>query len=143
MEKGQIRFQNTGVLLGHNGWITSIVAGHSKKDEEDSRLLVSASRDKTIIVWRLNLDAKANDTIFGQPQKQLKGHDHFISDLALSSENLYVLSSSWDKTMRLWDLKKGATSYKFKGHNKEILSCCFSPENRVILSGGCEKEINL
>ena len=110
MEKPDITFENSGLLLGHNGWVTSIVAGHSKKDEEDSRMLISASRDKTIIVWRLNLDAKDSDELFGQPQKQLKGHDHFINDLALSSENLYALSASWDKTMRLWDLKKGIVS---------------------------------
>ena len=62
-------FENNGVLLGHNGWVTAIVAGHSKKEEEDSKMLISASRDRTIIVWRLNLESKTSDTLFGQPQK--------------------------------------------------------------------------
>ena len=136
-------FENNGVLLGHNGWVTAIVAGHSKKEEEDSKMLISASRDRTIIVWRLNLESKTSDTLFGQPQKQLKGHDHFINDLALSGENLFALSASWDKTMRLWDLQKGVVAHKFKGHEKEVNTCCFSPDNRVILSGGCDKAINL
>ncbi len=63
--------------------------------------------------------------------------------MALSGENLFALSASWDKTMRLWDLQKGVVAHKFKGHEKEVNTCCFSPDNRVILSGGCDKAINL
>jgi guanine nucleotide-binding protein subunit beta-2-like 1 protein len=129
--------------MGHTGWVTGIVAGHSKKEEEDTRMLISCSRDKSIIVWRLNLDAKEGDEVFGQPQKQLRGHDHFINDLCLSCENQFALSASWDRSLRLWDLRKGEVAHKFIGHDKEVLSCCFNPDNRVILSGGCEKNIKL
>jgi WD40 repeat protein len=66
-EKPDIEFTDRGLLLGHNGWVTGIVAGHSKKDEEDTKMLVSCSRDKSIIVWRLKLDAKEGDELFGQP----------------------------------------------------------------------------
>ena len=82
----EIHFTERGLLCGHTGWVTGIVAGNQKKDEEDTRMLVSCSRDRSIIVWRLNLEAKEGDELFGQPQKQLKGHDHFINDLCLSSK---------------------------------------------------------
>ena len=71
MEDDQLeyKFTNRGLLLGHSGWVTGIVAGHAKKDEEDTKMIVSCSRDKSIIVWRLNPDAKEDDELFGQPQK--------------------------------------------------------------------------
>jgi WD40 repeat protein len=58
MSSDSIDFRNRGLLKGHTDWVTAIVAGKSKKDEDDSKLLVSGSRDKTLIVWRLNPDAK-------------------------------------------------------------------------------------
>jgi len=58
-----------GTLKGHNGWVTSIVSGNAKKDEEETKMLISASRDRSIIVWSLNLDAKSDDQLFGQPHK--------------------------------------------------------------------------
>lgn len=60
----------------------------------------------------------------------LTGHSHFVSDLALSNENCYAVSSSWDKTLRLWDLRAGKTSRKFYGHTKEVFTVAFSPDNR-------------
>lgn len=94
-----------GLLEGHSGWITSIVSGHSQKENEDSHVLISGSRDKTIIVWRLY--EKGNDGYYGLPFRSLEGHEHFISDLALSADNAFAISSSWDKTLRLWDLRAG------------------------------------
>jgi WD40 repeat protein len=81
-----IQFSDRGLLIGHTNWVTGIVAGNQKKDEEDTRMLVSCSRDRSIIVWRLNLEAKEGDQHFGQPQKQLVGHDHFVNDVCLSSK---------------------------------------------------------
>lgn len=64
-DRPNITFVDKGLLMGHTGWVTGIVAGHSKKEEEDTRMLISCSRDKSIIVWRLNLDAKEGDEVFG------------------------------------------------------------------------------
>ena len=40
----------------------------------------------------------------GKPIKSLHGHTNAVSDVVLSSDGQYALSSSWDKTLRLWDL---------------------------------------
>jgi len=56
---------------------------------------------------------------------------------------MYALSSSWDKTLRLWDLRTGKTSRKFVGHTKEVLSCTFSTDNRQIISAGADKTFKL
>jgi len=46
--------QNQGLLEGHSDWVTSIVAGYSQKENEDPNILISGSRDKSIIIWKLH-----------------------------------------------------------------------------------------
>ena len=75
-------------------------------------------KDKTIIVWQLTRD----DSAFGFPKKILHGHNHFVSDVVISSDGQFALSSSWDKTLRLWDLNSGMTTRKFVGHTGDVLS---------------------
>jgi len=137
-------FAYQGTLLGHSDWVTSIVAGYSQKENEDSPVLVSGSRDKSLIIWRLDEENADNkEGTYGQPFRQLTGHNHFVTDLSLSQENCFVISSSWDKTLRLWDLRTGKTSRIFVGHNKEVHSVSFSPDNRQILSCGADREVKL
>lgn len=99
------------MLKGHNGWVTSIVTGHSQAENEDSELLITGGRDNTILMWSLN--KQNQDGEYGVPYKSMTGHSHFISDMSLSNDNCFLISSSWDKTMRLWDLRTCKTSKLF------------------------------
>lgn len=102
-------------------------------------MILSASRDKTLIQWRLTRD----ETNFGVPHKMLKGHSHFVSDVVMSSDGQFALSGSWDKTLRLWDLSASKTTRMFKGHTKDVLSVAFSADNRQIVSGSRDRTIKL
>lgn len=123
-----------GTLCGHNGWVTQIATNPKYPD-----MILSSSRDKTLIVWKLTRD----ETNYGVPQKRLYGHSHFISDVVLSSDGNYALSGSWDKTLRLWDLAAGKTTRRFEDHTKDVLSVAFSVDNRQIVSGSRDKTIKL
>jgi len=102
-------------------------------------MILSSSRDKSLIVWRLTRD----ETNYGYAQKALRGHGHFVSDVVLSSDGQFALSSSWDHTLRLWDLNAGTTTRRFIGHTKDVLSVAFSADNRQIVSGSRDKTIKL
>ena len=39
-------------------------------------MLLSGSRDKTLIIWNLTRD----ETSYGYPKRSLKGHSHIVSD---------------------------------------------------------------
>nr|QIE08071.1 receptor for activated C kinase 1 [Sinonovacula constricta] len=121
-------------LQGHGNWVTQIATTPQYPD-----MILSASRDKTLIQWRLTRD----DTNFGVPHKMLKGHSHFVSDVVMSSDGQFALSGSWDKTLRLWDLSTSKTRGMFKGHTKDVLSVAFSADNRQIVSGSRDKTIKL
>lgn len=123
-----------GSLPGHRDWVTCIATSTENPD-----MLLTGSRDKTIIVWQLT----RNEDSYGYPKKQLTGHNHFVTDLAISSDGQFALSSSWDKTLRLWDLNTGETSRRFVGHDKEVLSVSFSADNRQIVSGSMDRTIKL
>merc|ERR1712227_920651 len=114
-----------GTLKGHNGWVTQIATTPVFPD-----MLLSASRDKTIIMWHLTRE----DTQYGIPKRRLQGHSHFVSDVVISSDGQFCLSGSWDGTLRLWDLASGNTTRRFIGHTKDVLSVAFSADNRQIVS---------
>jgi guanine nucleotide-binding protein subunit beta-2-like 1 protein len=84
MEEDQIapEFTFKGVLEGHSNWVTAIVSGYSQKENEDSPVLVSGSRDKSLIIWKLFENDEEGK--YGQAYRMLTGHSHFVSDLALS-----------------------------------------------------------
>merc|ERR1712233_174794 len=126
-----------GTLQGHNGAITSIATNRDTPD-----VLISASRDKTIISWTLNDTSRADDAA-GVPKRSLQGHSHFVEGVVLSSDGAFALSCSWDRTLRLWGLKNGVTTKTFVGHDKDVLSVAFSADNRQIVSGSRDKTIKL
>jgi guanine nucleotide-binding protein subunit beta-2-like 1 protein len=61
----------------------------------------------------------------------------------ISSDGAYALSSSWDKTLRLWELATGSTTKTFVGHTNDVLSVSFSADNRQIVSGSRDRTIKL
>jgi guanine nucleotide-binding protein subunit beta-2-like 1 protein len=142
MSKKSITSQFVGFLKGHSDQVTSIVTGTSDSDERDSTIVVSGSRDKSIILWKLEGTNEETKT-YGKPLKAMTGHSHFVTDLALTNSNSHLISSSWDKTMRLWNLRTSETQSLFKSDGKEINTVCFSKDDRLIFSGGCENAMKL
>ena len=144
MAESTISCEFSGFLKGHSDLVTSIVSGFSVTQDKDSTVLISGSRDKTIILWMLEGEAQGQENrLFGRPLKSMTGHNHFVTDLALTSGNTHLISSSWDKTMRLWNLRTCESQSLFKSDNKEINTVCFSKDDRYIFSGGCENKMML
>ncbi|ANB12085.1 guanine nucleotide-binding protein subunit beta [Sugiyamaella lignohabitans] len=123
-----------GTLEGHNGWVTALATSASNPD-----ILLSASRDKSLIIWNLTRDEQA----YGVPKRSLHGHAHIVQDVTISQDGSYAISASWDKTLRLWDLNDGTTLRRFVGHTGDVLSVSFSPDNRQIVSAGRDRTIKV
>ena len=50
-----------------------------------------------------------DETNYGIAKRSLHGHNHFVSDVVISSDGQFALSGSWDSTLRLWDLSTSVT----------------------------------
>jgi guanine nucleotide-binding protein subunit beta-2-like 1 protein len=132
-------------MKGHNGWVNCMKVGQEKIDDNQYKdFLISGSRDKTLIVWDIAEKTDTDDDKeWGKPRKVLTGHSHFISDLDLSQDSRFCLSSSWDGTIRLWNLATGTTRKTLVGHSKDVLTVAFSPDNRQISTGSIDKTIKI
>jgi len=124
-----------GELHGHGNWVTSIAT-----TPENPNMILSASRDKSVIVWNLTREEGKD---YGVPRRSLRGHNHFVSDVVISSDGQFALSGSWDGTLRLWDINSGNCTRRFVGHSKDVLSVAFSADNRQIVSGSRDRTVKL
>eukprot|EP01036_Dinobryon_divergens_P023890 gene23890-32285_t len=123
-----------GELVGHGGWVTAIAT-----TGENQNMILTASRDKTIIVWNLQKE----ESNYGYARRALRGHNHFVSDIVISSDGQFALSGSWDATLRLWEINTGKCTRRFVGHTKDVLSVAFSSDNRQIVSGSRDRTVKL
>lgn len=123
-----------GQLIGHGGWITAIAT-----TTENPNIVLSASRDKSVMVWEITRD----ESNYGFARRALRGHNHFVSDVVISSDGQFALSGSWDGTLRLWEIATGKCTRRFNGHTKDVLSVAFSVDNRQIVSGARDRTIKL
>lgn len=138
-EEEKTSFIFKGYLTGHNGWITSLAMGSF----DGKPMLISGSRDRTLIRWEINAEAEERNETIGKPLHMYKGHSHFIQDICLSQDSHYALSASWDKTVRLWNLKEGSSTRLFQGHTKDVLAVALSADNKLVLTGGRDKSLKL
>lgn len=86
------------VMEGHNGRITDL-AFVKRSSGHPTRLLITASTDKTLRSW--NLADGAAERIF-------KGHAALVPTLDVISHGTLVASGSGDCTARLWDAEGGS-----------------------------------
>lgn len=68
-------------LQGHEGWVTSIACPLDNSD-----ILLSSSRDKSVILWTLTREDSGPDGNYGFPRRSLRGHSHFVQDVVISSD---------------------------------------------------------
>lgn len=121
-----------GQLKGHRGWITSLAC---PQEADSPLLLVSTSRDGTAIAWKANEDYHSEADPVALPDHRLEGHTGFVSSVSLA-DDAHAVTGSWDRSLRLWDLRTGQPAVKFLKHEKDVLAVAFSPDHRQIVSGG-------
>ena len=65
------------------GWVTSIASPVSLDGPD---ILLSSSRDKSVILWTLTREEAGPTGAYGFPRRALRGHAHFVQDVVISSD---------------------------------------------------------
>jgi ribosome assembly protein 4 len=91
--------------------------------------LVSASDDNVIYLW---------DPLGSEPTKpvaRMVGHQKPINHVTFSPDGLYIASSSFDNSVKLWNARDGKFLLTFRGHVAPVYQSAFSPDSRLLVSG--------
>ncbi|MDA9206945.1 caspase family protein [Crocinitomicaceae bacterium] len=80
----------------------------------------------------LSFSLQAQDLKLGIPV----GHTDVVNSAVFSPDGTKVLTRSWDKTARLWDVNSGKLIHTLEGHEAGVYSTVFSPDGSKILTTG-------
>jgi WD40 repeat protein len=123
---------NPVVLRGHEDRVRAVAIS------PDNRWVVTGSDDRTARLWDLRAkDPAANPVV-------LRGHEDAVTDkdavtaVAISPDNRWLVTVSWDNTARLWDLSAkdpAANPVVLRGHGSwvtenTIRAVAISQDNR-------------
>ncbi|KAI1114572.1 WD40-repeat-containing domain protein [Nemania sp. NC0429] len=128
---------------------------------QDGRFLATGGRDRVLRVWAViatEEDRQAYDeeenantekeerlsapVFHSKPAREFKGHEGDILDLSWSKNN-FLLSSSMDKTVRLWHMSRRECLCTFK-HKDFVASIAFHPrDDRFFLAGSLDSSLRL
>ena len=63
--------------------------------------------------------------------------------VAFSNDGRSVISGSWDKTVRIWEVQSGRERVVLRGHEDAVYSVALSPDGTRALSGSGDKTVRL
>ena len=66
--------------------------------------------------------------------KSFEGHTSFVISVSFSPDGKYIASGSWDKTIKLWNVKLGNCIKTLEGHTNIVNSVAFSHDGKILAS---------
>lgn len=141
------------IVRDHGIKIVDIETGNTIREFPDIYLDFAVSPDgKFILMGGPNYELAVLDLGTGHIRK-LKGHADSgwrgaIYSVDISPDGKYGISSSFDTTVRLWNLETGEEVRRFIGHEGTfregmVNSVKFSPNGKFALSGGSDRTLRL
>uniref|UniRef100_A0A670JFL9 Coronin n=1 Tax=Podarcis muralis TaxID=64176 RepID=A0A670JFL9_PODMU len=98
-------------------------------DPFDLQRLAIAGEDARIRLWRVE-EGGLQKTIL-EPELVLQGHTEKIYSIQFHPLAADILaSSSYDMSVRIWDLRSGGQVLRLEGHRDQIFSLAWSPDGR-------------
>ncbi|GIY63402.1 hypothetical protein CDAR_308161 [Caerostris darwini] len=124
-------------FTGHTNEVNAI------KWDPQGALLASCSDDMSLKIWSMKQDSCVHD---------LQAHSKEIYTIKWSptgpgtnnpNMNLILASASFDSTVRLWEVERGACLYTLTKHCEPVYSVAFSPDGKYLASGSFDKCVHI
>ena len=76
------------------------------------------------------------------PEDQLilnpEAHTGRVNMMAITPDGRYSISSSFDRTIRVWDIEKGKQQHILKGHKNRVWAVAATPDSKSIISASSD-----
>ncbi|MEG4321367.1 MULTISPECIES: hypothetical protein [unclassified Microcoleus] len=73
----------------------------------------------------------------------LSGHTDGVWSVAISRDGSILVTGSWDKSVKLWDLRSGQLRGNLSGHSGYVTAVGISADAKTIVSAGWLGEIKI
>lgn len=113
------------VFEGHSHYVMSLAI-----NPKDTNTFASACLDRTVKIWSLGGAGKPNFTLEAHETKGVNHVDYYPA-----ADKPYILTTSDDRTIKIWDYTTKALIATLEGHTSNVSFACFHPELPVIISG--------
>jgi WD40 repeat protein len=127
---------NTGKLIksfkGHKDDVSSVAIS------PNGNYIVSGSRDNTIKLWDINTRKILRNINTGKILRNFKGHTDEVWSVTITPNGKYIVSGSFDNTIKLWDIYTGKLIRSFEEQTDDVNSVAISPNGKYIVSGCCK-----
>ncbi|AAS52944.1 AER263Cp [Eremothecium gossypii ATCC 10895] len=105
----------------------------AKKNGTMEELMVTGSDDFTMYLW--------NPLKGSKPILRMTGHQKLVNHVAFSPDGRYIVSASFDNSIKLWDGRDGKFIATFRGHVASVYQVAWSSDCRLLVS--CSKDTTL
>jgi len=114
-------------FTGHNGWIWALAVSN------DGRSMLAGGENATLKLW----DVAANSSRF------LPGHSNVVTGVQFFDNDTRAISTSWDMTVRLWDLQTQQCTKVLTGHSAPVWDVAVTPDNSRAVTCGADRTIRV
>ena len=130
-----INKKNKHIIKAHHRKINSIDFSN------DNEHVAIGSDDNSLTVWHMNKKFSVFWNIKSDtPMVMAKEHAGPVTSVKFSRNGMSVLTGSEDRTVRLWDTKKGKPLH---GHLGIVTDVCFLPDNLSVLSASMDRSVRI
>ena len=73
----------------------------------------------------------------------LQGHTDMVFSISISRNDLYIVSASNDKTIRIWDRRNKIQESILVGHDGGILGVAITSDDQYIISSSNDRSVRI
>ena len=66
-----------------------------------------------------------------------------MTGCAVSPDGAFIVSASWDNTLKVWDARSGEARLTLQGHTDWVNGCAVSPDGAWIVSASGDKTLKV
>ncbi len=103
-------------------------------------VLTSGQSAALPLLLRSRLDPRPEPPLW---LRSLEGHTGSVEAVAVSPDGRFIVSGSWDNTLKVWDTDSGRLLRSLEGHTSGVKAVAISPDGRWIVSGSEDQTLKV